>query len=275
MKPKLKNLLRGIVISSMATLANSYGAEAMPAYRFSDDSDDTPADEYGQTAKDTNVKMLLHLNSDDTYTLAGHRSHSSHRSHNSHRSHSSHRSGSSHYSHYSSATTSRSTSTSSISPSDYTLGSRTLSLNSYGADVKALTDLLVKHKYIEKASVNTNYLGYVVFDSEVRDAVRSFQKDAGITQDGIAGSSTIAKLQVWIPHNYNLGDRLLKKGMQGTDVTQLKNILIDKEYIDKPFVKGKTDFDIEIERALKRFQDSIGIEATGEVDTQTLYFLKK
>ena len=150
-----------------------------------------------------------------------------------------------------------------------------MSLNSYGADVKALTDLLVKHKYIEKASVNTNYLGYVVFDSEVRDAVRSFQKDAGITQDGIAGSSTIAKLQVWIPRNYNLGDRLLKKGMQGTDVTQLKNILIDKEFIKKPFVKGKTDFDIEIERALKRFQDSIGIEATGEVDTQTLYFLKK
>ncbi len=155
------------------------------------------------------------------------------------------------------------------------MGSRTLSLNTYGADVKALADLLVKHKYIEKTSVATNYLGYVVFDSEIRNAVRTFQKDAGIAQDGIAGSSTIAKLQVWVPKDYNLGDRLLRKGMYGSDVTQLKNILIDKAFLEKPFCKGKTDFNTEIEQALKKFQDSIEIEATGEVDTQTLYFLKK
>ncbi|MDE5963363.1 MAG: peptidoglycan-binding protein, partial [Alistipes sp.] len=74
---------------------------------------------------------------------------------------------------------------------------------------------------------------------------------------------------------YSLGDRILKKGKHGADVTQLKNILIDKEFLEKPFVKGDVSFDVEIERALKRFQDSIGIEATGEVDTQTLYFLKK
>lgn len=63
--------------------------------------------------------------------------------------------------------------------------------------------------------------------------------------------------------------------MYGSDVTQLKNILIDKAFLEEPFCKGKTDFDVEIERALKKFQDSIGIEATRAVDTQTLYFLKK
>lgn len=150
-----------------------------------------------------------------------------------------------------------------------------MSLNSYGADVKALVDLLIRHKYIEKTSVSTNNSGYVVFDSEVRSAVRAFQKDVGIAQDGIAGSSTISRLQVWVSENYDLGDRLLKRGMRGTDVTQLKNILIDKEFMEKPFVKGKIVFDIEIERALKKFQDSIGIDASGQTDTQTLYFLKK
>ncbi len=118
-------------------------------------------------------------------------------------------------------------------------------------------------------------MGYVVFDSEIRNAVRTFQKDAGIAQDGIAGSSTIAKLQVWVPKDYNLGDRLLRKGMRGSDVTQLRNILIDKAFLEEPFCNGKTDFDVEIERALKKFQDSIGIKATGEVDTQTLYFLEE
>lgn len=128
---------------------------------------------------------------------------------------------------------------------------------------------------MEPNSASTNYSGYVIFDIKVRNAIQIFQKDAGIVQDGIAGTSTIAKLQTWVPKTFNLGDRLLKKGMQGADVTQLKNILIDKELLNKPFVKGEINFDITIEQALKRFQDSIGIEASGVVDTQTLYFLKK
>lgn len=138
-----------------------------------------------------------------------------------------------------------------------------------------MTDLLVKHKYIVQSSVGTNYLGYVVYDANVRNAVRSFQKDAGLSQDGIAGSTTIAKLQTWIPQVYNLGDRVLKKEMWGADVTQLKNILIDKGFLEKPFAKGEIRFDAAIETALKKFQDSIGIDATGTVDAQTFYFLKK
>lgn len=87
--------------------------------------------------------------------------------------------------------------------------------------------------------------------------------------------ATIAKLQTWVPKVYNLGDRVLKKEMRGADVTQLKNILIDKGFLEKPFVKGETLFDTAIETALKRFQDSIGIDTTGKVDAQTFYFLKK
>ena len=161
-----------------------------------------------------------------------------------------------------------------MSPADYILGSRTLSINSYGADVKALTDLLIKHKYIARSSVNTNYLGYVVYDSDVRSAVMAFQKDAGLSQDGIAGNATIAKLQTWIPKIYNLGDRVLERGMRGTDATQLKNILIDKGFLEKPFVKGEILFDDTMETALKKFQDSIGIDAD-LIQCRSFYFFRK
>ena len=126
-----------------------------------------------------------------------------------------------------------------------------------------------------RSSVNTNYSGYVVYDSKVCEAIKSFQKDAGLNPDGIAGDATIAKLQTWTPKTYNLGDRVLKTGMTGMDVTQLKNILIDKGFIDMPFVKGETYFDAELEIALKKFQENIGIDTTGEADAQTVYFLKK
>ena len=66
MKSRLKKLLKGVIVSSMATLANTYGAEAMPTYQFPDNPSDDAADEYGKPSKDGNIKMLLHLNADDT-----------------------------------------------------------------------------------------------------------------------------------------------------------------------------------------------------------------
>ena len=68
MKSHFKKLLKGVIVSSMATLANTYGAEAMPTYRFSDNPPDDVSDEYDRSSKNESVKMLLHLNSDDTYT---------------------------------------------------------------------------------------------------------------------------------------------------------------------------------------------------------------
>ena len=67
MKSHFKKLLKGVIVSSMATLANTYGAEAMPTYRFSDNPPDDVSDEYDRSSKNESVKMLLHLNSDDTY----------------------------------------------------------------------------------------------------------------------------------------------------------------------------------------------------------------
>lgn len=63
--------------------------------------------------------------------------------------------------------------------------------------------------------------------------------------------------------------------MQGTDVTQLKNLLIDKGYLSGSLVKGTTLFDMEIERAVIKFQQKTGIDEDGIVEIQTIYFLNK
>lgn len=281
MKKSFKDLIKGIVATSIAAIAGTHGAEAAPTVSFNDSDMDLDIASVGEAKKDLSYKLMLKINSDNTYDIAGHRSHSSHRSH---RSHSSHRSGSSHYSHsshYSSTTTTRSTTSSSsssssyVSPSSYTLGSRTLNKDLYGADVKLLTDNLVKCEYLDKSKVKTNYSGYVVYDENVVDAVRRFQKDMGLTTDGIAGTTTITKLTAYAENFKKLGDRALSVGMSGTDVTEMKNLLIEKDYIEGTVSKGVSTFDVTLETALKTFLNDVGIEWTGKTDSDIVFYLKK
>lgn len=130
-------------------------------------------------------------------------------------------------------------------------------------------------------------LGNVTCCSNMSDAIKKFQRTNNLTVDGMAGKTTINTLKTYAA-NYskpvtspgtnqkiNLGDRILKKGMQGTDVTQLKNILIDKGYLSGPLAKGPTLYDVEIEKAVIKFQKKTGIDADGIVEVQTVYFLKK
>lgn len=63
--------------------------------------------------------------------------------------------------------------------------------------------------------------------------------------------------------------------MKGTDVSQLKNILIDKGFLTGRMVKGVSEFDEALKEAVIKFQNSINIDADGIVETQTVYFLKK
>lgn len=120
----------------------------------------------------------------------------------------------------------------------------------------------------------------------MESAIKKFQKDHSQIADGIVGHKTIEAINKRIEqtnyeianinsHKYNLGDRVLKKQMQGHDVTQLKNILIDKGYLSGSLFKGDSIFDEETEKAVIKFQKAIGIDADGIVETQTVYFLKK
>lgn len=79
---------------------------------------------------------------------------------------------------------------------------------------------------------------------------------------------------------FKLGDRVLKKGMKGPDVTELRNILVDKEYLklkeyeDKVAV-GELEFTDTIEIAVKIFQLNKKLPGDGIVGNTTIYYLKK
>lgn len=70
--------------------------------------------------------------------------------------------------------------------------------------------------------------------------------------------------------NFKLGERNLKKGMEGLDVAELQDSLISKGYE----LKITAAFDDETEKAVKKFQKDTQIEVNGIVDFVTLYYLK-
>lgn len=75
-----------------------------------------------------------------------------------------------------------------------------------------------------------------------------------------------------------LGSRTLKNGMSGTDVTELVNILLRKQYLKLDGggtqVTGSFDYDITIEGAIKKFQSDNGLPSDGVCGSTTIYYLK-
>jgi len=167
-------------------------------------------------------KYIIKFRSDDTYLIAGHRSHSSHRSHRWHSSHRSSSSGSYYTPPKSSSSSSNSSSSSSNSttakpfkssettqkkdttatkktaaPRICNLGDRTISLDSCGTDVKVLASLLVKHGYLTESAIKKDEQGYVICYAAMVTAIKAFQKDAGLKADGYAGAATIKALKNW------------------------------------------------------------------------------
>lgn len=294
MKKSLSDIIKGVIASSIAAIAGTHGADAAPAFTFKDVDGDATKEANAEVKKDLSYKLLLTMNSDDSYMLSGHRSHSSHSSHRSHSSGSSHyshssHSSSSHYSssHYSSSTTTttkpKTSTTTSSSPSTttyksagtYSLGDRAIKKNVYGSDVKTASDHLVKLGYLTEDQVTKNSTGYVICNDDFVNAISAFEKDNALTVDGALSILELSTLKSAAADFKNLGDRELTVGMEGTDVAQMKNLLIDKKYIDSEPSKVAILFDDELLGYLKIFLEDIGLDWEGKVDSQMVYFLKK
>lgn len=293
MKDKFEKILKKIFLSSVGSIIATNGIQAVP-YNLSkveNSNKDKRLEESKQ--KDNSLKHILKMYEDNSYLIAGHRSHRSHSSHQSHSSHSSHRSSS-----YGGSTqtpfksTYNSSSNTETVSKIYSLGERSIFQGISGNDVRELANLLIKIGYITEKDLTKDVWGNITCCSKLTDAIKKFQKSVDLSIDGIAGRTTIQALKdysinydnniqslVSTPHyeaeKINLGDRVLKKGMKGTDVTQLKNILIDKGFLSASIAKGSTLFDNTIEKAVIDFQEKTGIDTDGIVDTQTAYFLKK
>ena len=212
MKKNFQTLLKGIFLGSLSSLIASQSIDAS-TYDLTKlkAKDDDPTEL--KTKKDNSQKFILKFQSDDSYLIAGHRSHASHASHASHRSSSTY-SGSSY-----------STPSSNYNNSVSTPSSKTTSFDQ--STVKTKSD-----------SVSTN--------------------------NNASNSGKII----------NLGDRILKKGMTGTDVTQLKVLLIKKNFIlDFPNDTSSL-FDEKVKEAVIAFQKSVLIGSDGVVGSKTVYYLK-
>lgn len=299
MKLKSKKIIKTLMLS--ATVALFHGAAKADAKKnFSLDldlglSNGGASPEVSKAPQPIVKNVYKIMRNGDAKLIAGHRSHSSHRSSrgghyshsssSSHRSHSSHRSsgGGSHYSHSSSSYGSGSSSSVYTPPvktaGDYSLGDRTLSSGIHGSDVDALVPYLVRYYYL-KDGVVSKKSGYYVYDTNVVNAIKHFQKDAGLTQDGKLTTSTLTALKSWSADRTTipLGFRSLSSDMSGYDVDELIQLLINAGYSPNPSKLKKNGthyvFTDDVLIAVKAFQAFHGFQPNGELNVTTIAKLK-
>jgi peptidoglycan hydrolase-like protein with peptidoglycan-binding domain len=146
-----------------------------------------------------------------------------------------------------------------------------------GPDVKTASDYLIKLGYLEHSKTKRNTDGTVAFDDNFEEAVKAYQRDKELLEDGELAKGTATYLAEDAGRYRSLGSRDLTVGMSGTDVTEMKNLLIDKGY-SRVKKKGKYDvttFDSSLLEVLQLFLDDIGLEWEGKVDSDMVRFLKK
>lgn len=78
-------------------------------------------------------------------------------------------------------------------------------------------------------------------------------------------------------YNWRLGERILKKGMKGTDVKDLLNILTLKGYLERKDnnILENDEFTFDVEKAVRKFQKANYLAIDGIVGSTTLLFLNK
>lgn len=110
----------------------------------------------------------------------------------------------------------------------------------------------------------TNYFG-----DKTEAAVIKFQQSVGLTADGIAGSKTLQAIEVKIKQKNLIpeGFTELKLGDTGELVKQVQQKLKDLKLLAK---EPTATFDEDTVEAVKKFQSTNGLEATGIVDKATL-----
>ncbi len=297
MKNKAKKLIRNILIGAVASLySTSAQAKESTNVSFLDNLNDDDKKDAVNALKNKIYKNVLQITKKgDTKLIAGHRSHMSHRSggggggggHYSHASHfSSYGGGGGHNSHSSHSSSSYTPAVSRPAPKTYktySLGDRTLRNGLYGKDVSELTTLLISKQYLSSSWI-TMQNGYPVYNNYVTSAIRRFQKDAGITVDGIANSTTISRLRDWDRNKSTilLGIRDISysenQNVAGNDVDELIALLRKAGYSPNPakleYKNGKAIFTKDIETAVKLFQAYNGLNPDGIVNDDTINKLK-
>ena len=92
-----------------------------------------------------------------------------------------------------------------------------------------------------------------------------------------SSSSSYSKPKPKTAGDYSIGDRTLKTGIHGSDVTSLTGYLATGLYINRSWIKEKEGYslyDATIASAVKHFQKDAGLPQTGVADQTTINKLK-
>lgn len=136
-----------------------------------------------------------------------------------------------------------------------------LRIGDRGEAVKALQQLLRERGYF-KYEKNTGYFGKIT-----EDAVRNFQRDQGLTVDGIAGAKTMASLNGESANTTGLKPTSLARGVEGDEVRQVQQRLQELGLYNYEKITGY--YGPITEKAVRDFQESVGIKVDGICGTQT------
>ncbi len=298
MKDEIKKVIRQTVLGAIASILhnNVYATEAVTPSLSSIDIGQNYSKDLISSIRRKIIKNVLAVSPNgETKLIAGHRSHMSHRSggggggggHQSHYSHYSSYNSDSYYSHSSSSYSGSRRKSITTSPkktyATYSLGDRTLRKGLYGADVSSLTALLVHNLYLNSNGVKTQK-GYSLYDSKVTNAIKRFQKDAGLSQTGITNANVLSRLQTWTPSKTTktLGVRDLKyiesSPVSGNDVATLITLLINAGFApnqSKLQIKsGNAIYTEDVQMAVKMFQAYNGLYVSGIADSETISKLR-
>lgn len=124
-------------------------------------------------------------------------------------------------------------------------------------------------------STNGNITGN--FGQKTLDAVKRFQRDKGLTPDGIVGSQTLGALGLLtsLSYNPNNGDynpipqNVLTIGSRGQEVSNLQQNLAQLGYLD-PFINVTGLYDNRTRVAVQHFQQDYRLRNDGYADAATL-----
>lgn len=196
MKNELSSLLRKVFLGSLAGIAASNTSDANNnTIEFNSNEDENKVESLFKKKIDLTPKLLLKKNSINEWFAMAHRSH---RSHSSHRSHYSSTSGGG-------VTPPSNPGNSGLSPGSNSnsgttttglkLGSRTLQKGMSGTDVTELVNILLRKQYLKLDGGRTEVTGSYNYDETIEGAVKKFQSDNGLTNNGVCGSTTIYYLK--------------------------------------------------------------------------------
>lgn len=203
MSNKLTSLLRKVFFGSLAGItAGSTNHAAAKEVNIEPHANDANFGFVVNRKPDLSPKLLLTKGANEEWDVRSHRSHSSHRSHYSSRSGGSSRRKSSYSSGSSGFYSGSSTSAAAPKAKTLHLGARTLKKGMKGTDVTELIIILINKKYMTWE--NDKFLFWntnpsedkpLLFDDKVESAVKDFQLDNGLGNDGVCGPTTIKLLK--------------------------------------------------------------------------------